>query len=183
MASAPTGNAVIGQAGGPTAVINQSLVGVVLGLLDGGFGGRIYGMKHGVRGLTRDQLVDLTETCRELTADLRDFHFSQISMRQNEIMKVLTVMATVFMPLSFIAGVYGMNFDPDASAWNMPELEWPYGYLFSIGLMAATALGLLGFFWFRGWLGRDPTWQPIHHRIRRMRQLINRRRKQSADDT
>jgi len=60
-----TGNAVIGQAGGPTAVINQSLVGVVLGLRDTGFAGRVLGMRHGVRGLTQDQLVDLTEVPEE----------------------------------------------------------------------------------------------------------------------
>lgn len=120
------------------------------------------------------QLIDLTETCREIASDLRDFHFSQISMRQNEIMKVLTVMATIFMPLSFIAGVYGMNFDPDVSPWNMPELKWYFGYPFSLVLMAGTAAVLFGFFWYRGWLGQDPTWQRAHHRVRRGRNLLTR---------
>ncbi len=128
------------------------------------------------------QIIDLTETCREIASDLRDFHFSQISMRQNEIMKVLTVMATIFIPLNFIAAVYGMNFDPKVSAWNMPELQWPYGYLFSIGLMISTVAVLLGFFWYRGWLGRDPTWQRAPHRAQHRRHLIKRQQPGSEDD-
>ncbi len=115
------------------------------------------------------QLIDITETCREMCSDLRDFHFSQISMRQNEIMKVLTIMATIFIPLGFIAGVYGMNFDPGASPWNMPELKWIYGYPFALGLMALVAVGLLIFFWYRGWLGSEPTWLRLHHRWRHRR--------------
>ncbi len=101
------------------------------------------------------QLVEITETCREMCADLRDLHFSQISIRQNEIMKVLTITATIFIPLSFVAGLYGMNFDPKASPLNMPELSWFYGYPFALGLMAAVAIGMLLFFRYRGWLGRD----------------------------
>ena len=73
----------------------------------------------------------------------------------NEIMKVLTIIATIFMPLSFIAGVYGMNFDTDASPWNMPELEWWFGYPFALAIMAAVAGGLLYFFWRQGWIGRS----------------------------
>ncbi|MGD9857556.1 MAG: magnesium/cobalt transporter CorA [Planctomycetaceae bacterium] len=128
------------------------------------------------------QLIDLTETCREIASDLRDFHFSQISMRQNEIMKVLTVMATIFMPLSFIAGVYGMNFDPQASPWNMPELEWRFGYPFSLVLMAGTTAALLGFFWYRGWLGQDPTWQRAPHRARHRRHLLSRQKRPTEGD-
>jgi magnesium transporter len=69
---------------------------------------------------------------------------------------VLTVIATIFIPLGFIAGVYGMNFDPDASPFNMPELEWYLGYPFALALMAAVALGLLAWFRRRGWIGRPP---------------------------
>jgi magnesium transporter len=58
------------------------------------------------------------------------------------------------MPLSFIAGVYGMNFDRDVSAVSMPELGWKYGYLFALGLMAVVAAGQMWFFWRRGWIGR-----------------------------
>jgi magnesium transporter len=84
-------------------------------------------------------------------------YLSSLSNRMNEIMKVLTMMATVFIPLSFIAGLYGMNFDPRASPWNMPELGWRYGYPFALGLMVAVAGGLLWSFWRRGWIGgSDP---------------------------
>lgn len=71
----------------------------------------------------------------------------------NEVMKVLTIGATIFIPLSFVAGLYGMNFDP-ASPWNMPELRWRYGYPLALGLMASITLGLLWYFRRRGWLGR-----------------------------
>ena len=100
------------------------------------------------------QIIDITDACREIASDLRDFHFTQISIRQNEIMKVLTIMATIFMPLSFVAGLYGMNFDPEASPFNMPELRWLYGYPMALGLMALIALVMLLFFWKRGWLRR-----------------------------
>jgi magnesium transporter len=71
----------------------------------------------------------------------------------NEIMKVLTIISTIFIPLSFIAGVYGMNFDPRVSPVNMPELEWYWGYPFSLFLMGSVAMALLWFFWRKGWLG------------------------------
>jgi magnesium transporter len=67
------------------------------------------------------QLMDVVETYREVCADLRDFYYATVSQRTNEVMKILTVITTIFMPLTFIAGVYGMNFDPDASRWNMTE--------------------------------------------------------------
>ena len=70
----------------------------------------------------------------------------------NEVMKVLTVISTIFIPLTFIAGIYGMNFDPQRSKWNMPELEWEYGYPFVMGLMAAVAGVLLVFFKRKGWI-------------------------------
>ena len=68
-------------------------------------------------------------------------------------MKVLTLIATIFIPLSFIASVYGMNFDADVSPWNMPELKWFFGYPFALGLMAAVAGVLLGYFYKNGWIG------------------------------
>jgi magnesium transporter len=68
-------------------------------------------------------------------------------------MKVLTIIATIFMPLSFVASVYGMNFDRSASPWNMPELGWGFGYLLSLVLMAGIATALLLFFRLKGWLG------------------------------
>jgi len=99
------------------------------------------------------QLIDLLETYREMCADLRDVCLSLISNRMNEIMKVLTVIATIFMPLSFLASLYGINFDTQASPWNMPELRWRWGYPFALGLMAAATGGMLLYFYRRGWLG------------------------------
>ena len=100
------------------------------------------------------QIVELLETYRELTADLRDLYMSSISARINETMRVLTIMSTLFIPLTFIAGVYGMNFDPDTSPWNMPELRWYYGYPLCLLLMAVTAAGLITYFYKQGWLFR-----------------------------
>jgi magnesium transporter len=74
-------------------------------------------------------------------------------MRMNEIMKVLTIIATIFIPLGFIAGVYGMNFDHAISPFNMPELHWYFGYPLALGLMLAVAGGLLAYFRRKGWLG------------------------------
>jgi magnesium transporter len=79
---------------------------------------------------------------------------SSLSARMNEIMKLLTMIATIFIPFGFIASLYGMNFDPEASPYNMPELEWRFGYLYAVALMAALALGLLGFFYRKGWIGQ-----------------------------
>jgi len=99
------------------------------------------------------QLIDLIETYRELGADLTDVYLSSISNRTNEIMRVLTVIATIFIPLTFIAGVYGMNFNPSASPWNMPELNWFWGYPLALTLMFTVAAVQLVLFRKRGWLG------------------------------
>jgi magnesium transporter len=100
------------------------------------------------------QAIELIETYRELCADLRDECLSFINNRLNEIMKVLTIIATIFMPLSFIASLYGMNFNTGASPWNMPELNWRYGYPLVLAIMAAVVVGMLFFFRRRGWLGK-----------------------------
>ncbi len=70
----------------------------------------------------------------------------------NEVMKVLAIITTVFMPMSLVAGIYGMNFDPASSPWNMPERLWRWGYPFALGLMATVGIGLLALFRWRGWL-------------------------------
>jgi magnesium transporter len=101
------------------------------------------------------QLLDVVETYRELCADLREYHYSQISTRTNEVVKTLTIISTIFIPLSFVAGVYGMNFDPDASPYNMPELRARYGYPATLAFMAVVGLGLLAWMWRRGWLRRE----------------------------
>jgi magnesium transporter len=98
------------------------------------------------------RLMDLIENHREVASGLVDLYLSSISNRMNEVMKVLTIIATIFIPLSFIAGLYGMNFDPSVSPWNMPELGWAYGYPAALGLMAAIGLGLLFQFARKGWL-------------------------------
>jgi len=69
-------------------------------------------------------------------------------------MKVLTIIATIFMPLTFLAGVYGMNFDPDSSPWNMPELRWVVGYPVTLLAMALTTVLMLLYFRRRGWIGQ-----------------------------
>lgn len=99
------------------------------------------------------QLIDLIETYRELGADLTDVYLSSISNRTNEIMRVLTVIATIFIPLTFIAGVYGMNFNTRVSPWNMPELDWFWGYPLALMVMFVVAVGQLIFFRRKGWLG------------------------------
>jgi magnesium transporter len=98
------------------------------------------------------QLMDIVETYREMASGLVDVHISSVSMKLNEVMKVLTIVATIFIPLSFIASVYGMNFDRAVSPWNMPELGWYLGYPFALLLMCASAVGLLWYIWKRGWL-------------------------------
>jgi magnesium transporter len=82
-----------------------------------------------------------------------DVYLSSVSNRMNEVMKVLTVIATVFIPLTFVSSIYGMNFDPKVSPWNMPELAWRFGYPFALLVMLLIAVGLLYFFRRRGWLG------------------------------
>ncbi len=98
------------------------------------------------------QIIDLLETYRELASNAMDLYHSSISNRMNEVMQVLTVIATIFIPLTFIVGVYGMNFNTEISPWNMPELNWYWGYAIIWGVMLATAGGLLVFFQQKGWL-------------------------------
>lgn len=99
------------------------------------------------------QVLDLVETYRELTVGLSELYLSSANQRLNEVMKVLTIISTIFMPLSFIAGVYGMNFDPDAAPWSMPELRWAWGYPMALGLMLIVFLGLILYFVRKGWIG------------------------------
>ncbi len=100
------------------------------------------------------QVIDTLENYREACSDLRDYYSTEISNRLSEVMKVLTIIATLFIPLSFIAGVYGMNFDHDVSALNMPETKWRWGYPMALCLMSAVAVGQLLFFRWKGWLGK-----------------------------
>lgn len=92
------------------------------------------------------QIIDLTENSLDRSASLIDIYLSSNSQHLNEIMKVLTIIATLFMPLSFFAGIWGMNFD------NMPELHWKYGYQMAVGVMLIVAMGFLYYFWRQGWI-------------------------------
>ncbi|MDZ4821685.1 MAG: magnesium/cobalt transporter CorA [Planctomycetota bacterium] len=100
------------------------------------------------------QLMDLLETYRELASDLRDLYLSSASNRMGEVMKVLTIISTIFIPLTFIAGLYGMNFDKDSSWYNMPELRWEYGYPATLLLMLSITVGMLFYFRHKGWIGQ-----------------------------
>lgn len=86
------------------------------------------------------QVVDLTETYRDLTASARDIYLNTLSQSTNEVMKRLTVIAVIFLPLTFVAGVFGMNFE------TMPELTWPLGYYATLLGMTCIAVVLLGYF-------------------------------------
>ncbi|TWH43292.1 magnesium/cobalt transporter CorA [Dulcicalothrix desertica] len=98
------------------------------------------------------QVIDMVETYRELSSGLMDVYLSAVSNKMNEIMKFLTVMSSIFIPLTFIAGIYGMNFNTEKSPLNMPELNWYWGYPLCLGSMGAIAIGLLLIFKRRGWL-------------------------------
>jgi magnesium transporter len=95
----------------------------------------------------------LLENYRDIAGDLMEVYLSSVSNRLNEIMKFLTIFTTIFSSLTFIAGVYGMNFNTGKSPWNMPELNWRYGYLFALGLMTAMAVVMLFYFRKKGWMG------------------------------
>jgi magnesium transporter len=90
-------------------------------------------------------LIDSLDTYKDLTAGLLDIHINAMNTKMNEVMKVLTVISTIFMPLTFIVGVYGMNFH------FMPELSWKYGYWVVWGVMATIFFGMLAFFRRKKW--------------------------------
>ncbi len=95
------------------------------------------------------QLIDMLETYRELASNLMDIYLSSLGNRTNEVMRVLTVISTIFIPLTFIAGVYGMNFE------YMPELKWQLGYFLCWLIMIGIASSLIYFFWRKGWLNNN----------------------------
>jgi magnesium transporter len=97
------------------------------------------------------QALEVSENFREMASGLLDIYLTSLSHRLNDVMKVLTIISTVFMPLSFLAGVYGMNFDR-AQPLNMPELGWRYGYLGFWGLTLAAIATMLWLFRRKGWL-------------------------------
>jgi len=92
------------------------------------------------------RISDLSESYRDLVNGLFDIHFSVTANKTNEVMKILAVFSSIMLPLSLIAGIYGMNFE------NMPELHSPYGYAGALTLMFAIAAGLMFYFWRKGWI-------------------------------
>lgn len=92
------------------------------------------------------RISDLAESYRDLVNGLFDIHFSVTANKTNDVMKILAVFSAIILPLSLIAGIYGMNFE------NMPELHSPYGYYLTIGLMITIGVGLLIYFWRKGWI-------------------------------
>lgn len=101
------------------------------------------------------QILDSLDSYREACSDVRDHYSTEMSNRMNETMRLLTIISTIFIPLGFIAGLYGMNFNPEVSGANMPETQWRWGYPFALGLMAAVAIGQFFFFRGKGWIGRS----------------------------
>ncbi len=92
------------------------------------------------------QAVEVLESLREILASLADLYLSALGTRQNEVMKALTVVGSIFLPLTFMTGLYGMNFD------NMPELHTRYGYFVLLAVMALVSTGTLSYFRYRDWL-------------------------------
>ena len=92
------------------------------------------------------RIIESIETHRDILSSLLEIYLSSISSKLNEVMKVLTVFASVFIPLTFITGIYGMNFE------DMPELKWPWGYPAIWGVFLTTSAGLLYYFKRKGWI-------------------------------
>lgn len=103
-------------------------------------------MDHAMR------LIELVETQRDTITALMEMHLSLSQARTNDVISYLTIVSVIFMPLTFLVGVWGMNFDPDTSPWNMPELRAYYGYPLALLFMAAVALSLVAFFRWKKWL-------------------------------
>ena len=103
------------------------------------------------------QALDLAESYRDNISSLTDLYLSDQSNRMNEVMKVLTIISTIFIPLSFVVGLYGMNFQREDGhghvlPLNMPELYSPWGYPLVVGTMALVVSGQLYYFYRKGWL-------------------------------
>ncbi|KPU62704.1 magnesium transporter [Thermococcus sp. EP1] len=98
------------------------------------------------------EVLDIIENQREMASGLVEIYYSTLSMKTNDIIRILTVVSTIFIPLTFITGIYGMNFNSRISPYNMPELNWYYGYPITLLMMLAIALGMLYYFKRKEWL-------------------------------
>ena len=103
------------------------------------------------------RIMDLVEMYREIGSDLMDLYLTSVSNRTNEVMKTLTVITSIFIPPTLVAGIYGMNFNPKASPYNMPELEWYFGYPFALLVMILLSILLVAYLWHKGWLNDNPS--------------------------
>jgi magnesium transporter len=92
------------------------------------------------------QVIDTVESFRDMVSGMLDTYLSSVSNRMNEVMKVLTIIATIFIPITFVAGIYGMNFK------YIPELEWPWGYFGALGIMGGVSLVMVAYFRRKRWL-------------------------------
>lgn len=97
------------------------------------------------------QTLDILESYRDLARGLMDLYLSMVSNRMNEVMKVLTIMASIFIPMTFLAGIYGMNFNTEASPLNMPELDWHYAYPTFWAVMILMGGGMAFYFKRKNW--------------------------------
>lgn len=113
------------------------------------------------------RILEVIETHRESCLSIRELYQTRLGNHTNEVMKILTIITTLFTPLTFIAGVYGMNFNPDKSPLNMPELNWFYGYPFALVVMAFVFLGMLFYLYRRGWLAKTPRYEDDDERAER----------------
>ena len=100
-------------------------------------------------------MLDQLDQLREIGAGLIELHVSMVGNRMNQVMRLLAVISTVFIPLTFVTGLYGMNFDPESSPWNMPELRATYGYPTVLACMASLTVGLVWWFRRQGWTRND----------------------------
>jgi magnesium transporter len=92
------------------------------------------------------QVIETLEVFRDMSSGVLDLYMNSLSNKMNNVMKVLTIISTIFIPLSFVAGVYGMNFQ------NMPELGWRYGYFYVLAGMATATIGMLFYFRWKKWI-------------------------------
>lgn len=99
-----------------------------------------------------NRCLDSIDHILDVTVALMETHLARVNLRSGEVMKVLTIIATIFIPLTFIVGIYGMNFDPEASPYNMPELNWYYGYPISLAFMLSVTTGMLLYFRRKKWI-------------------------------
>lgn len=98
------------------------------------------------------RLIETAESQRDMLAGLIDMHLSLSQARTNDVISLLTIVSAIFIPLTFLAGIWGMNFDGAASPWNMPELRGYYGYPIALGTMLAVGIGIVAFFKSKKWL-------------------------------